>query len=415
MMGQYRGVPLGELSPHVYAIAEQVRRALDYYLCLVRGRSANPQLYVHHPHAPTLHSAQAYSAMMIDDHRQAILISGESGAGKTESAKLVMQYLAHRGGAGTHGAAGAPRTLSQGSEPRSPMSKESSGTVALLPGPGGSVPVEEQVLESNPLLEAFGNAKTSRNDNSSRYGKFVQIDFDALGRVTGASISTYLLERSRVVSIRSPERSYHIFYQLVAGSSREQRRAFGLEAGASGFRYLAQSDAFLLQHVDDAEEFHHTLDAMRIIGLSDDTVHAVLSLVAAVLHLGNIVFVADEATDEARVAGPAAEEAAESAARLLGVPTRALLDALTTRVLELRSERIHKKLDAAEAAESRDALAKTVYARLFDWLVAAINKKIGSLGEKMGGARRGSGIWVAPSLCVHVVVGCGLKTCMDWP
>lgn len=169
--------------------------------------------------------------MMIDEHRQAILISGESGAGKTESAKLVMQYLAHRGGGGGSAlsAATVQRSMSQG-EPRSPVAKESSGSFSLgssaLNG-GGSAPVEEQVLESNPLLEAFGNAKTSRNDNSSRFGKFVQIDFDALGRVTGASISTYLLERSRVVSIRSPERSYHIFYQLVAGSSLEQKRAFG--------------------------------------------------------------------------------------------------------------------------------------------------------------------------------------------
>lgn len=147
MMAQYRGVPLGHVSPHVYAIAEQ-----------------------------------AYMAMMVDEQRQAILISGESGAGKTESAKLVMQYLAHRALA-QHPAAGTViRTSSTGA-----------------PGAGHNgieaAPIEEQVLESNPLLEAFGNAKTSRNDNSSRFGKFVEIDFDPAGRVTGASISTYLLER----------------------------------------------------------------------------------------------------------------------------------------------------------------------------------------------------------------------------
>jgi myosin-5 len=195
-MAQYKGVALGELSPHTYAIAEA-----------------------------------AYAAMMIDQQRQAILISGESGAGKTESAKMVMQYLAHRAGPPGAGAGGPHRTVS------------------------GAAPIEEQVLESNPLLEAFGNAKTARNDNSSRFGKFVEIDFDAGGRVTGASISTYLLERSRVVSIRAPERSFHIFYQLCAGASPQQREELRLQGGAPSFRYLAQSDAFELDDVDDGEQF----------------------------------------------------------------------------------------------------------------------------------------------------------------
>jgi myosin-5 len=198
-MAQYKGVALGELSPHTYAIAEA-----------------------------------AYGAMMVDQQRQAILISGESGAGKTESAKMVMQYLAHRAGASPGGAGG-------GAAPRRTVS--------------GAAPVEEQVLESNPLLEAFGNAKTVRNDNSSRFGKFVEIDFDAGGRVTGAAISTYLLERSRVVSIRAPERSFHIFYQLCAGATEEQRDAFQLGGGARGFRSLAQSDVFELEDVDDAQQF----------------------------------------------------------------------------------------------------------------------------------------------------------------
>lgn len=207
-MAQYRGVPLGELSPHTYAIAEA-----------------------------------AYTAMMMDQQRQAILISGESGAGKTESAKMVMQYLAHR--AGPSSTAGGPyRTMS-------------GGMAALGVGRDGgtAAPIEEQVLESNPLLEAFGNAKTARNDNSSRFGKFVEIDFDATGRVAGAAISTYLLERSRVVSINPPERSFHIFYQLCAGATEEQRQQLKLGTSAMDFRYLAQSDALELEDVDDAEQF----------------------------------------------------------------------------------------------------------------------------------------------------------------
>lgn len=350
MMGQYRGVPLGELSPHVYAIAEQ-----------------------------------AYAAMMMDEQRQAILISGESGAGKTESAKMVMQYLAHRAmpahAQHSHlhtGSSGVSRTTSNG--------QAAAGGGGVHSGASNGVesaPIEEQVLESNPLLEAFGNAKTSRNDNSSRFGKFVEIDFDASGRVSGASIATYLLERSRVVSIKAPERSYHIFYQLCAGASEEQREEMGLGGGASSFRYLNTSDVYTLTDVDDAQEFRHTLEAMRIVGLQQHHVEAVLRTVAGVLHLGNVEF-SNNSSDEAGVEEGASMEALEAAARLLGVSDLGLEAALTTRAIDARGERIVKRLDKAAAAESRDALAKTLYARLFDWLVAAINKKIGSLGS--GGA-----------------------------
>lgn len=323
MMAQYKGVPLGELSPHVYAIAEQ-----------------------------------AYGAMMIDQQRQAILISGESGAGKTESAKMVMQYLAHRA---------------------QPSYSQHSTALQRSLSNGHEAPIEEQVLESNPLLEAFGNAKTSRNDNSSRFGKFVEIDFDATGRVAGASISTYLLERSRVVSIKSPERSYHIFYQLCAGADNEQRADLRLAGGAVSFRYLSQSDSFTLEDVDDAEQFRHTLEAMRVIGLSQELIDNVLRLVACVLHLGNITF-QNSSSDEAMVGEEHAMQAMEAVAALLGVSEQGLEAALTTRTIATRGEKIVKCLDADAAAESRDALAKTLYARLFDWLVAAINRKIGSLG-----------------------------------
>jgi len=341
MMAQYRGVALGELSPHVYAIAEA-----------------------------------AYAAMLADEQRQAILISGESGAGKTESAKMVMQYLAHRAGPTVSAAAFRGK---QGS---------SNGTTNRA---AVSVPIEEQVLESNPLLEAFGNAKTARNDNSSRFGKFVEIDFDAGGRVTGASISTYLLERSRVVSIRSPERSFHIFYQLCAGADEEMRSELHLHHGATGFHTLSQSDVFELEDVDDAEAFKHTLDAMRIVGLSDTNIKSILRCVAAILHLGNVVFEGSSGDDATASSTPEATEALKNAAKLLDVSPDALLTALTTRAIETRGERIVKTLDAIAAAESRDAFAKSLYSRLFDWLVAAVNRKIGAIG---GGGRTSRSIGI---------------------
>jgi myosin-5 len=331
MMAQYRGAALGELSPHPYAIAEA-----------------------------------AYGAMMVDAQRQAILISGESGAGKTESAKMVMQYLAHRVGGG----AAARAATALGAAP----------PAAGAAGAAAAAPIEEQVLESNPLLEAFGNAKTARNDNSSRFGKWVEIDFDAAGRVTGASISTYLLERSRVTSIRAPERSFHIFYQLCAGADAARRAELELAGGARAFRYLAQSDTFELADTDDAVGLAATLEAMRVVGLGADAAGAVLRLVAGVLHLGNVEF-AEDARDEAALAPGAGPTAAlTAAARLLGVAPAALLDALTTRAIETRGERIVKRLSPVGAAESRDALAKALYARLFDALVAAVNRRIGAVG-----------------------------------
>eukprot|EP00884_Botryococcus_braunii_P001103 jgi/Botrbrau1/10994/Bobra.0234s0017.1 len=331
MMTQYRGVPLGELSPHVYAIAEQ-----------------------------------AFTAMMIDEQRQAILISGESGAGKTESAKMVMQYLAHRT---------APLQTTGGKQDG--RVKSVKGMDVAADG-SHNAPVEEQVLESNPLLEAFGNAKTVRNDNSSRFGKFVEIDFDVAGRVSGASISTYLLERSRVVSIKSPERSYHIFYQLCVGASPEQRKVYRLEGGAPSFRYLAQSDTFTLADVDDGEGLRSTLDAMAIIGLGEEEREAVLRTVAAVLHLGNIDFAADG--DAAVLADQESADELGIVADLLQVDEAALHTALTTRAIETVGERIIKALSKDAALESRDSLAKNVYARMFDWLVAAVNRKISALG-----------------------------------
>ena len=151
-------------------------------------------------------------------------VSGESGAGKTETSKLLMQYLAWMGGYLDNGVVSSGRT------------------------------VEQQVLESNPLLEAFGNAKTVRNDNSSRFGKFTEIQFNADGRISGAAIRTYLLERSRLVNVNDPERNYHVFYQLCDGASEEEKAVLHLRP-AKEFRYLNKSSCFELKGVSNAEEY----------------------------------------------------------------------------------------------------------------------------------------------------------------
>ncbi|KAI4316463.1 hypothetical protein L6164_024441 [Bauhinia variegata] len=305
MMEQYKGAPFGELSPHVFAVADT-----------------------------------SYRAMMDEGKSQSILVSGESGAGKTETTKLIMQYLTFVGGR----AADDDRT------------------------------VEQQVLESNPLLEAFGNARTVRNDNSSRFGKFVEIQFDSNGRISGAAIRTYLLERSRVVQITDPERNYHCFYQLCA--SERDAEKYKLQH-PSHFHYLNQSKTYELDGVSSAEEYMKTRRAMDIVGISHEEQEAIFRILAAILHLGNIEFSAGKEHDSSVIKDEKSRFHMQMAADLFMCDVNLLLATLCTRSIQTREGSIVKALDCNAAVAGRDTLAKTVYARLFDWLVDKINRSVG--------------------------------------
>ncbi|KAL0552671.1 hypothetical protein IC582_011789 [Cucumis melo] len=306
MMQQYKGAPFGELSPHVFAVADV-----------------------------------AYRAMINEGKSNSILVSGESGAGKTETTKMLMRYLAFLGG----------RAATEGRT------------------------VEQQVLESNPVLEAFGNAKTVRNNNSSRFGKFVEIQFDKHGRISGAAIRTYLLERSRVCQVSDPERNYHCFYLLCAAPQEEiEKYKLG---NPRSFHYLNQSNCYELVDVSDAHDYLATRRAMDVVGISAKEQEAIFRVVAAILHLGNIEFTKGKEVDSSIPKDDKAKFHLKMTSELLMCDNAGLEDALCKRVMITPEEVIKRSLDPQSAAVSRDGLAKTIYSRLFDWLVDKINVSIG--------------------------------------
>ncbi|CAN6327466.1 unnamed protein product [Urochloa humidicola] len=279
--------------------------------------------------------------MMNEGKSNSILVSGESGAGKTETTKMLMRYLAFLGGRSTTGG----RT------------------------------VEQQVLESNPVLEAFGNAKTVRNNNSSRFGKFVEIQFDKSGKISGAAIRTYLLERSRVCQINSPERNYHCFYFLCAGPSEDIKR-YKL-ADPSSFHYLNQSTCIKLEEINDAKEYLATRSAMNTVGITEQEQEATFRVVAAVLHLGNISFVKGREVDSSLLKDEKARFHLDAAAELLMCDRGNLENALIKRKINTPEGVITTTVDPNSATVSRDGLAKQIYSRLFDWLVNRLNASIG--------------------------------------
>ncbi|XP_042508452.1 myosin-17-like isoform X2 [Macadamia integrifolia] len=228
---------------------------------------------------------------------------------------------------------------------------------------------------SNPVLEAFGNAKTVRNNNSSRFGKFVEIQFDKSGRISGAAIRTYLLERSRVCQISDPERNYHCFYLLCAAPSEDiVKYKLG---NLKSFHYLNQSSCYELDGVNDAHEYLATRRAMDIVGISKQEQEAIFRVVAAILHLGNIEFAKGKEIDSSVIKDEKSRFHLNMTAELLMCNTPGLEDALIKRVMVTPEEVITRALDPVAAVFSRDGLAKTIYSRLFDWLVEKINISIG--------------------------------------
>ncbi|CAE7225641.1 rtcb [Symbiodinium sp. CCMP2592] len=295
----------------------------------------------------------AYRAMLQEKASQSIIISGESGAGKTEATKRMLAYLAEL----------------QSSRPHDTGERTRS--------------VESQVLDANPVLEAFGNAKTVRNDNSSRFGKFIEVEFDSGGKLLSAQISNYLLEKCRIVTQQPEERNYHIFYQLCAAAARKgEDLPEGLQLhAADDFEY--SKVCLSIAGVDDAAEFASVLECMISLGFSKEERDTIFKIIAAVLHLGEAQFThcVREGQDGISVAD---DSSVSLACELLGLPIEQMQDVLEHKTLEdpLTRKIIHMPQDAASASFTRHSMAKVIYTRLFDWLVWRINESICNKGSQ---------------------------------
>jgi myosin heavy subunit len=306
IIDQYRSRSPFENPPHIYALADAV-----------------------------------YRSMREEMRDQCILISGESGAGKTEASKKVLQYLA---AVSTH-------------------------TTEVER-------VKERLLRSNPVLEAFGNAKTHRNDNSSRFGKYMDIKFDFRGAPLGGKISIYLLEKSRVVHQQPGERNFHIFYQLLAGSSGSNLKSLSLDRNYKAFQYLCQSEPS--PGMDDSKDFAEVVDSMSSLGFSSAEQSSLLAIVAGIVHLGEVAFRRsdDERNPVNELKDRAAQEHLRAVSDLFGCSMEGLKASLSYRTIRARNQDISTPLTPEQALYARDAFAKSVYDRMFSWIVERINRSL---------------------------------------
>ncbi|PTD04701.1 Myosin type-2 heavy chain 1 [Fusarium culmorum] len=316
------------------------------YINMYRGRSREDTK----PHIFAM-ADEAFRNLVEEGKNQSILVTGESGAGKTENTKKVIQYLA--------AVAQADSTIKNKAQHSS---------------------LSEQILRANPILEAFGNAQTVRNNNSSRFGKFIRIEFTRNGAICGAYIDWYLLEKSRVVHINQHERNYHIFYQLLTGASSSLKREFLLnDLTVKDFVYTRDGHDSIVG-VSDPKEWASLMEAFNVMGFSDDEQKSILRTVAAVLHLGNINVVKESRTaDQARLA-PDAKAQAAKVCKLLGVPLEPFMRGLLHPKVKAGREWVEKVQTPEQVRLSLDALSKGIYERGFGDLVTRINRQLDRTG-----------------------------------
>ncbi|XP_069381001.1 myosin-9-like isoform X1 [Paralichthys olivaceus] len=307
----YKGKKRHEMPPHIYAITDT-----------------------------------SYRSMMQDREDQSILCTGESGAGKTENTKKVIQYLAHV--ASSH------------------KTKKDQNSFVLTHGE-----LEKQLLQANPILEAFGNAKTVKNDNSSRFGKFIRINFDVNGYIVGANIETYLLEKSRAIRQAKDERTFHVFYYLLTGAGDKLRNELLLE-NYNNYRFLSNGNV-TIPGQQDKDLFTETMEAMNIMSIPEDEQIGMLKVVASVLQLGNMSFKKERHTDQASMPD---NTAAQKVCHLMGMNVTDFTRAILSPRIKVGRDFVQKAQTQEQAEFAVEALAKATYERMFRWLVMRINKAL---------------------------------------
>nr|XP_040134534.1 myosin-16-like [Ictidomys tridecemlineatus] len=286
-------------------------------------------------------SDNAYHDMLMDRENQSMLITGESGAGKTENTKKVIQYFANIGGTGK----------------QSPDKKGS---------------LEDQIIQANPVLEAFGNAKTTRNNNSSRFGKFIRIHFGTTGKLAGADIESYLLEKSRVISQQAAERGYHIFYQILSNKKPELVESLLLVPNPKEYHWISQG-VTMVDNMDDGEELQITDEAFDVLGFSADEKIGVYKLTGGIMHFGNMKFKQKPREEQAEVD---TTEVADKVAHLMGLNSGELQKGITRPRVKVGNEFVQKGQNMEQCNNSIGALGKAVYDKMFKWLVVRINKTL---------------------------------------
>jgi myosin heavy subunit len=314
----------------------------------------------------------AYQDMINDKSNQCIIISGESGSGKTESTKIILKYLAVSSLHNSH---------------VNNLSNQKEGTS-----------VEKQVLDSNPVLEAFGNAKTVRNNNSSRFGKFIQVNFTECGKIVSAKIFNYLLEKSRIVKLQKEERNYHIFYQLLKGADESEKKKYYINnLTPEYFHYLNQSQCYEVEEENDKENFLITKECLNKLNFRSAEINYLFNILMGILYLGNIKF-NDCLKNGMTCADLDIEENDfKIAAELLGLERTTLKNVLTIKKMKdsLSNNFIERNLSLQASYNMRDAIAKLIYSKMFNWLVRRINEAISnkdSIENKSSSKKRSIGL-----------------------